>query len=76
MYQNVETTDEEKREMYRNVPIADLIEMLIECNKTISRMKPVILLPCDHVWYADGSNTVTRFFCSKCGEEKPIPRTY
>lgn len=45
MYQVVETTDEEQREMYRKVPVEDLIGMLIECNKVIARMSPMMVYP-------------------------------
>ena len=35
MIQAVEQTKEEKREMYRKLPIDDVIDMLITCNELI-----------------------------------------
>jgi len=40
MYQIVETTYEEKVEMYRNIDKEDLIKMLIECNRIIA-LRPI-----------------------------------
>lgn len=45
MYQVVEQTDEEQREMYRTIPVEEVIGMLIECNKVIRRMKPTVVMP-------------------------------
>jgi hypothetical protein len=40
MYQIVETTYEQKVEMYRQIDKEKLIEMLIECNRIIA-MRPI-----------------------------------
>ena len=76
MYQVVEMTDDEQREMYRRIPIKDLIEMLIKCNKTIRRIRPTVVIPCDHAWIRDCQNTLDRFICIKCGAEKPSIQSY
>ena len=42
MVQIIEQTDEEKLAMYMRLPKKKLAEMLIECNKIISRINPIV----------------------------------
>jgi hypothetical protein len=57
MYQVLEATDEEKRKAYSELPKAELIEMLIQCNKIIdATVKPHLYIPDSK---PAGSKTVT-----------------
>lgn len=43
MYQIVEMTHDEQVEMYKHVPLKDLINMLIECNRLLKILGPKIV---------------------------------
>jgi hypothetical protein len=71
MYQVIETTDQEKYEMYNSLEKNVLIGMLIQCNKHLDRIKPTVMLPeivagsCG--WFTC-SNSGGK--CDKCGKHQ------
>jgi len=64
MHQIIETTDQEKYEMYNSLEKDVIIGMLIEINKHLSRIKPTVR--CDY--YVSGTDTSMR--CIHCGKLK------
>ena len=45
MYQVIDMTHDEQVEMYKHVPLEELIEMLIECNKILKLHSIVYKMP-------------------------------
>ena len=39
----IEQTDEEKKKMYMKIPKEEIVSMLIECNKALKMLTPVIV---------------------------------
>ena len=67
MIQIVETTDKEKFEMYNLLEKDVLIGMLIECNKHLNRLTPIIEVN-NKCFYTAGNDTSCR--CIHCGKQK------
>ena len=70
MIQVVEMSHQEKVEMYRLVDKEKLIEMLIECNNTITRITPKVIFishcTCAKPWGVNG-------VCAVCEQPIKIP---
>lgn len=68
MYQEIETTDQEKFEMYNLLEKEVLIGMLIESNKHLRRLTPTIVYPTDKCFYIAGDDTSGK--CINCRKQK------
>lgn len=62
--QVIEQTDEEKIEMYKKLPVLDIIKMLIECNKIINARAPSIVYTPDSLYFSIKATPYQ--LCPKC----------
>ena len=66
MEQIIKMTDVEQMTMYMKLPKIELVNMLIQCNKVINQITPIIELDiCD-----DFFSNISGEICSNCGKEK------
>ena len=63
MNQVIKMTDVEQMTMYMKLSKIELVNMLIQCNKVIDQITPIIDKKCNY--FSDGTLSMNCMFCGK-----------